>query len=389
MSRRLTKILIPVALILYLWPLFQAFSSRHKAFFALPDRAPKVSMENSSPFMRAGFIAPDMEGTRVHAGSICKLPDGRLAAVWYGGSREGAKDVGIFLAMRKPDTGASWSKPRLLVDRAMASRELDRHIKKVGNAVLFAGPDRRVHLIYVTVTLGGWSGSSLNVKVSEDGGDTWSRSRRLTLSPFFNISELVRNKPVFMTDGRMAVPIYHECMGHFPELLWLDPTEGNHKASYRKTRMAGGNTFLQPSVVPRTPLDATAFYRCRSEKRAMGTANTKDAGASWSEPRFLALPNPDAGLDVVGLSDGSMLMAFNDTPVGRENLKLALSHDGGKTWRRIATLENSPGREFSYPYMISTPTGQIHLVYTWNRKRIKHLTFNEAWVHGQRPGGAQ
>ncbi len=383
MNRRLILILILVTCLLYARPFLDWFAHRQREPSVFSAHGVSAGVRNETPFMKTAFITPASEKHRVHAGALCELPDGRLAAVWYGGSREGAKDVAIFYAECAMDQTGAWSQPRVLVDRTSATAELDRYIKKVGNPVIFTGPDRRVWLIYVTVTLGGWSGSSLNLKMSEDGGLTWQPSRRLTLSPFFNISELVRTKPVNLTQGKTAIPIYHECLGKFPELLWIETEERATGLSYRKTRMTGGRRFIQPCVVPYTPSRAAAFYRCTSEAKAIGRAVTTTAGASWSDPEILALPNPDAGLDALLLSHGRILMAFNDSPSGRENLRLALSDDQGMTWRRIATIENMPGEEFSYPYLISTQNGQIHLLYTWRRKRIKHVIFNEAWVNKQ------
>ncbi|MDZ7698349.1 MAG: sialidase family protein [Deltaproteobacteria bacterium] len=383
MNRRLIQILVPVTILLYAWPFFDWISHRHTTSPTFTNRNLSPAFKHEHSFMKAGFITPASKKNMVHAAALCELPDGRLAAVWYGGSREGAKDVAIWYAEGGMDQTDAWSQPRVLVNRSSATRELGRYIKKVGNPVIFTGPDRRVWLIYVTVTVGGWSGSSLNLKMSEDGGLTWQPSRRLTLSPLFNISELVRTKPVNLTQGKMVLPIYHECIGNFPELLWIEPKNGPTDPSYRKTRMAGGTGFIQPCVVPYTPSRAAAFYRCTSKEKAIGRAFTTTVGTYWSSPQILDLPNPDAGLDALLLSHGRILMAFNDTPSGRGNLRLALSDDQGMTWRRIATIENHPGEEFSYPYMISTKNGWIHLVYTWRRKRIKHVVFNEAWVNKQ------
>ncbi len=85
-------------------------------------------------------------------------------------------------------------------------------------------------------------------------------------------------------------------------------------------------------------------------------------------------------MDAVPLTKGRILLAFNDSRNNREMLQLAVSNDRGLNWVRIHTLENSPDQEFSYPYMIGGQNGLIHLVYTWKRKRIKHVVFNEAWV---------
>jgi predicted neuraminidase len=253
----------------------------------------------------------------------------------------------------------------------------------VGNPILFPGAGGRLWLVYVTITVGGWSGSSLNIKWSDDGGITWTESQRLTLSPFLNVSELVRNRPLPMAGGGFAVPIYHECLGDFPEILWLRPAPNEPDIHFKKSRMTGGSSFIQPSIAALEPSLAMAFYRCRSDEKAIGRAVTTDAGLTWSGPQLLSLPNPDSALDTLLLSNQRILMVFNDSPVNRENLRLAVSFDRGRRWTRIATLENAPGGKFSYPYMIRTQDGRIHLVYTWNRKRIRHIIFNEAWIDAQ------
>jgi len=383
MNRRLVIILTLATLLLYAWPMSGWLSTlgREPATFAI--RSPSTPVVDSKPFMVAEFINPDPGKGMVHVGSICQLPDGKLIAAWYGGTREGAKDVAIFFAIKDPGHLTRWSKPKRVVDRISASRELYRYIKKVGNPIIFAGSGDHLCLIYVTISAGGWSGSSLNVKASSDAGATWNNSRRLTLSPYFNISELVRNKPVPLSSGGFAVPIYHECLGYFSEILWIQSGREDGASAFRKSRMTGGQSFIQPSVVAYGPSLATAFYRCRSDEKAVGVAVTKDAGLSWSEPQTVNLPNPDSAVDAIHLSDHRILLAFNDSVQNRENLRLAVSNDRGANWIRIATLESTQGKKYSYPYMIRSQDGLIHLVYTWQRKRIKHVVFNEAWINAQ------
>ena len=341
-----------------------------------------LAANHEEPFMKEDFIIPDQGANMVHVASISEMSEGKFVAAWYGGTREGAKDVAIFLSFLPSEKDAVWSDPKMVADRVSVSKELGRYIKKVGNPVVFSDPQKRLWMIFVTIPFGGWSCSSLNVKVSDDGGDTWTRARRLTLSPFLNISELVRNNPISLQNGGFGVPIYHEFIGYFPEILWISLKNGaTASIEYRKTRIIGGRDYIQPAVAVTGKRSACAFFRCRSEKRAVGRSTTIDGGNTWSGAERLEQANPDAALDVIPLSDGRFLMAFNDSAATRENLKLALSGDRGKSWRAIATLENSPGQEFSYPYMIRSRSGDIHLVYTWKRKRIKHVVFNEAWIH--------
>jgi len=386
MNRRLVIILFFATIGLYAWPAYQWVSTDNRdsgTFVADPVQA---SITPDVPLIHKEFISPDTGNGIVHVASICELSQGRLAAAWYGGTREGARDVSIFFSAKGPGDAASWSRPAKVVDRMSASKELCRYIKKVGNPVLFSGPGGRLWLVYVTIAVGGWSGSSLNVTWSDDSGNTWSKSRRLTLSPFFNVSELVRNRPLPLSSNGFAVPIYHECLEYFPEILWIQTGLTDPDIHFKKSRMTGGKSFMQPSVVAFGPSEAIAFYRSRSHEKRIGAAVTTDAGATWSEPEALSLPNPDAGLDAILLSDQRILLAFNDSPVNRETLSLAVSHDRGVHWTRIAILESATGREFSYPYMIRTRDGRIHLVYTWDRKRIKHVIFNEAWIEAQIKG---
>ncbi|MFN5757303.1 MAG: exo-alpha-sialidase [Planctomycetia bacterium] len=233
------------------------------------------------PFFASGFIDHDPPLAYVHCPSICELPAGGLACVWYAGSREAVRDVSLYLAespSREPASSASaWGIPRLVIDRDRAVADLDRFVDKVGNAVLFPDASGRLWLVYVTIGVGGWSGSSLNACFSTDGGKTFSRSQRLSLSPFFNVSELVRAAPVLLDSGEIALPVYHECIGKFPEVVWLRP-EGDRLVA-RKSRMAGGRSLLQPAIVPIGGTEAVAFLRDHGPARRLVEQRTRDGGA--------------------------------------------------------------------------------------------------------------
>ena len=82
-----------------------------------------------------------------------------------------------------------------------------------------------------------------------------------------------------------------------------------------------------------------------------------------------------SGLNALRLSENHILLAYNDSKDNRENLSLAVLDENGGNLLQSFILEKTPGEEFSYPYMIRTWDGLIHLLYTWKRKRIKHVIF--------------
>jgi predicted neuraminidase len=365
-----------MALLLNGWTFFEA--RVRPSGFITPAPAPS---SNTRPFFAEEVVNPDSPVAMSHVASICELPDGRLVATWYAGSREGAGDVAIYLSTRRPgDT--RWSLPRVIITRESASRDLNRYIRKVGNAVVFADGTGRLSLLYVTVSIGGWSGSSLNLTTSADGGITWTRGQRLTLSPFFNVAELVKNAPAGLVRGQWAVPIYHELLSTFPEMLWLDESEGGIRAS--KSRVSAGWFGYQPAITPLNTNAALAVLRNDDAAKTLSIARTDDGGETWSTPQPLDLPNPDAGLGAVRLSDGRLILAFNDSKTGRDNLRLAVSSDDGQKWTRIATVAEEPGADFSYPFLMQGANGDVHLVYTWKRASIRHVVFNVPWLNGWR-----
>lgn len=92
--------------------------------------------------------------------------------------------------------------------------------------------------------------------------------------------------------------------------------------------------------------------------------------------KLTELPNPNSGTDAVTLANGSHLLVYNHTSKGRSPLNVSVSEDG-RTWQAALVLENQPG-EYSYPGVIQSSDGMVHIIYTWNRKRIKHVEVNPA-----------
>jgi predicted neuraminidase len=365
--RRLLIAALAAMLALLYWQSRQSLRSA-----ALPLAAP-VYHAATTPQHTSDFIGDEVRGQMCHVSSIAPLSDGRMAAVWYAGSREGAADVTIYFSEL---SRTNWSKPRVLLDAAASRRELGRWVKKLGNPVLFRDSTHRLWLFYASVAAGGWSTCSLNYKTSTDGGSTWSRSEKLILSPLFNLTHNVKNKALLLDDGSFLLPIYSELIRKQSDVLRVRP--GGDGIGYQVERMTHSGRAIQPALIPLGGTRLVALFRNMQGGPLLSSASA-DTGQTWTGLKSLAQQNPDAGLDAIRLDSGALLAALNGG-TNRATLGLFLSEDEGMTWRLARALENQPGREYSYPSMARDDAGNIHLSYTFERRRIKHQRFNEAWI---------
>jgi predicted neuraminidase len=337
-------------------------------------------LNNKKPFYSEGFVTEERPGTISHVSSISPAGNNKMACVWYAGTREGARDVAIYFSIFDEEK-ATWTKPIILVDRGQCCRELKRYIKKVGNPLLFSDKEGRLWLFYASITFGGWSGSSLNYKISEDGGYTWSKSRKMILSPFLNLTNNVKNKGINFNDGSFIIPVYHEFIKKFSQLVWVRPTDSDGvKLEIRK--ITHQKKAIQPSLLYNGGKNLSAFFRNMGPKGSsyILIAHSNDMGQSWSGLSDTHLPNPNSGFDMITLSDGSYLGVVNNSFTDRSNLSLVISRDIGKTWKILKVLENTPNREYSYPSINRSGRGFYHITYTYEKRRIKHIVFNEAWI---------
>ena len=344
------------------------------------DQALPVESAGSIPRYEQQFLESNPAAPSVHASTITQLSDGRMLAAWFGGTREGAKDVSIYGAHWKSET-AVWDTPSVIVDAAAASREMGRYIKKVGNPVLHCDRSGRVWLYYVSVSLGGWSGSFIAVKHSDDGGSTWSDSKRLISSPFLNISNLVRSIPLEMDDGSILLPVYHEFLAKYGEILHLS-REGDLIAKYRMGNSVGA---LQPTLATLDDSTILAFHRRIGDSYPRVLANrSTDGGRTWTDTVPIDLPNPNASVAVVSRNSGGFLMALNASETERLELSLAVSDDGND-WNVIKTFPAIADElETSYPTLVKADDGTYHLTYTWAREKICHIRFNDSWLEQMR-----
>ncbi len=342
----------------------------------------KTSSKVGAPVSQENWL-PDTGAPSVHAASLIALKDGAVRAFWFAGSREGAPDVSIYSSVYDPHS-ANWSAPTVVMDRISAEKGLARYIAKLGNPVPSRLPDGKLQLFFVTVSIGGWAGSSISAITSDDEGLTWSNPQRLISSPLLNLSTLVKSPGISFADGLLGLPAYHEWIGRFGEFLRIDAGR-----VIDKRRMSSGRSAIQPLVFVSDAQDASAYFRqTRSSglPKQIPVAVTQNAGQNWQQSGDLAIANPNSAVAGVSLKNGARILAVNNIEAGRYRLVLMMSRPKSAQWQIVEVLEDDEAlpdaqrKEFSYPYIISVDGDDAHLVYTWDRKKIRHRYFSGAWL---------
>lgn len=367
-----SKLLVMAAFALAAWaalPRLQPLAP--PSFVMAPPPSPATPMVAASQPQIVDLPNP---AASAHSASLVDLGQGQLGAAWFSGSREGASDVNIVMARFD---GRQWLAPVPIVSNDKVQRDQGRINRKLGNPVLWLENPQRLHLWFVTVSYGGWAGSSLNHQISSDLGHTWRAADKLVTSPFWNISTLVRTPPLPLADGGFALPVYHEFISKHPEWLRLDKDGKVHD----KQPITGTRRQIQPTAAALDAQRAILFTRdAGSGRHAIHVSRTEDAGQHWSPLSPIDLPNPDASIALQRLHDGRLLMVYNPVTGGRRQLALAISSDG-QDWSQIHMLESGVGDdEFSYPAVLQDASGTVHVAYTWQRKHIRLQSFDAGLI---------
>ena len=322
-----------------------------------------ILLSGISNAQQATFIADRLPTPSAHASTIAETRDGVIAA-WFGGTREGAPDVGIW--MSRLENGA-WTAPVEIATGVQG----DGTRFACYNPVLFVRADGTVDLWYkVGRQPALWWGMHAQ---STDGGRTWSTPSRLPegfLGP-------IKNKPVRLANGRIIAPSSTESVDADPRWdIHFELSDDQGATWTRVSPPSGGPRIeaIQPTILTYSDGHLQALGRTRASK--VFETWSSDGGRTWTALSLTSLPNPNAGLDGVTLRDGRQLIVFNDTTRGRTPLSVAISNDG-KAWERIAVLEQGAG-EFSYPAVIQARDGKVHITYTWNRTNIRHVVLDLA-----------
>jgi len=296
------------------------------------------------------FVAEPMPTVSCHASTIVEVRPGEFLAAWFGGRAEGSADVAIWGVRRK---NGKWEEPAVLVREPRIA---------TWNPVLFHSADGVLWLYYkFGPSPQQWTAGRL---FSRDGGSSWSAPEHLPAG----IYGPIRAKPLVLDNSAIVSGTSVESYQSWAAWIERSTDNGHTWSRYGPITMPSSG-IIQPVVVPMG--DNHLRIYARSQMGKICVADSFDEGVTWTAAHAIDLPNPNAGIDVVRLRDGRLILIYNHSASARSPLNLAVSQDGDH-WTTFQALETEPG-EYSYPAMIQGSDGQLHITYTWRRERIRYV----------------
>jgi len=216
------------------------------------------------------------------------------------------------------------------------------------------------------------------VITSEDEGQTWSTPARLPdgiLGP-------IKNKPIQLANGEIISPTSVEEGKDKGWHVYFERSSNGGKTWTATPRVQASAEIdaIQPSILVHTQRRLQAIGRTKSAR--LFETWSDDGGETWGGLKLTSLPNCNSGTDAVTLQDGRHVLVYNHSAVEkvRYPLNLAISSDG-KAWAAAGVLETEPPGQYSYPAVIQSAEGLIHVTYTWKRLRIKHAVIDPCKLH--------
>ncbi len=357
-----------------------------------------------------------IQDKHVHSSSIVESANGDLLVCWFHGSGERWADDVVVQGSRLKSGGKKWEDVFIMADTPGFPD---------CNPVLHIDKDNRLWLFWLVVQAHRWEQGLLKYRISKDynksGAPVWSWQDVINLKPGEEFAKAIKEgfeknaeealwaeyaptytdliieaakdpakrqigwmpriHPFVLESGRILLPIYSDgfCLG----MVAISDDDGK---TWRASLPMVGPGLNQPSIVQKK--DGTLLAYMRDEGPSPGKvllSTSIDNGETWAYAQVTDIPNPSSSLEVLKLKDGNWAMVYNDIGEGRYSLAVALSDDEGNSWnwKRHLALDPNKKLSFSYPSLIQTKDGMIHVTYSYHdgeQKTIKHAVFNVDWV---------
>lgn len=357
-----------------------------------------VSAQNEKPFFEEGAVAvPGYKGEQHAYPVLARTSKGNLFVAWA--YFEPNKDGKIFGAL-STDNGKTWSKPVKVAETSGMS-EADPAIIIAGERILvYSSSVKRPNKITNTDTL---------LAESRDEGKTWSQPVKLDIPFKYLVGK--RHLGLKLKDGTLVLPASYDI---WAQEAWIPAkTEGemdlksgvllskdginwtphlNIHLLAQKVSPFGTNGVAEPAAVELE--NGELFMLLRTGTSNFYESRSKDGGKTWSQPvkSPLVSHNTPASLWRLDQNPKEIIVIWNNHPFERDNLSVAISADGGRSWSKPKNVAKRDGKpknyhdlQVSYPGIAQDKDGNF--VAVWQKqlpdgggREIRWARFNRAWV---------
>ena len=244
--------------------------------------------------------------------------------------------------------------------------------------------------------------SEIRRRTSRDGGRTWSAEETFVGTP----GSFCRHPPTVLGDGTWLFPMYYslEAGGRHGDDHSVVRLSEDGGETWTEHPFPDSRGRVHPSVVELEGGRLVAFFRSRAADRIY-TSRSADYGRTWTPVERTVLPNNNASIQAARLTSGGIAIVYNHFsanddpdevvwPTRRYPLTIALSEDEGETWPYMRHID--PGDNFfgeaneglnrvcAYPCIVADPDGSQHVAYSYRgRQCIKYACVTEEWVRSQ------
>ncbi len=292
-----------------------------------------------------------------HASTVLKVGE-RLLCAWFAGTKESNDDVEIYLSV---NDGEGWSDPRRMTftDTPCWNPVLFEY----GNEILLFYKNGKYIPEWRTF-----------IMRSSDGGESWTEPAELVAGDVSGGRGPVKNKPILLSDGRIAAPASVETKKAWDAFVDYSSDAGK---TWQKSglmdfdhKSADGLGIIQPTLWQ----DGDCIYALlRSSEGSILKSCTCD-GMNWSRCEKTSLPNNNSGIDCVKLTNGDVFVVYNpisESWGNRNIIAYSVTGDNAQTFSEPVILEEdkADGAEFSYPAVISDGE-YVYITYTHYRRSV-------------------
>ena len=297
---------------------------------------------------------------------------------WFGGSREGAPDVAIYVECEGKtytigdDKMMPYWNPILFtyLDKLYLFVKLGKFCDSWATIIYdisdILDPNFDIKKARYQILLAGLNGP-VKTKPIDCGGLVYCGSSVETIIDWTSYCEIYKIKNGTFNYFDRSRPLV------VPKEIYSDPYYGKRQtmgiiqmALYRDYN----NEYSPLSAFFRSSRGLGKIYHSTSEINDFGRL-------MWSDPVPTNFPNPNSGVDCVSTKDNRLFLVYNPSEMFRYPLVINELDMKLNVIDSIVIQDKTDGKtnteELSYPYLIEND-GKLHLTYTFGRSRIEKVT---------------